>query len=630
MPGMNTGINISDPTVVAAFKTALLHQGIAALVLFAVLGLAWVSVREFRGQAGTGRRVAEPEAAARVVLRIGVALLWIVDGLLQAQPDMTVGLPSQVIKPTAESSPAWVQHLVNWAGTSWSYHPIQAASAAVWIQVGIGIWLLLARHGWLSRLAGLVSVGWGLVVWAFGESFGGIFAPGLSWLTGAPGAVLCYVVAGGLVALPAAAWRSRRTGRLMAGCFGAFLLGMAVLQAWPGRGFWHGQVHGQPGTLTSFVQAMSTMSQPTALNHLDSGFASVLRTDGFVVNLVVVIVLAAVGAAFVSRRPRVIRPALLVLAVFGMATWVLVQDLGFLGGMGTDPNSMIPMLLLAAASYLALTPAAQPATQPDVVPAVLAESAAAAETPASDSPFPLARETSLNWRDRLRPGAIAATFAAASAATVAAVGAIGVVLLGAIPMAAAQASDRAAPILAQAVDGTSAPLSSAAPGFTLTDQDNRPVSLASLRGKVILLTFLDPVCVTDCPLIAQEFRQAGQLLAAQSSRVELVAINVNPLYHDVSYVRAFDQQERLTSMPNWLYLTGTPAQLGPVWKNYGVAAETLPAGSMLGHSDAAFVIGTDGRLREELNFDPGPGTAPTIASFASELASDAQQALRQP
>jgi hypothetical protein len=34
---------------------------------------------------------------------------------------------------------------------------------------------------------------------------------------------------------------------------------------------------------------------------------------------------------------------------------VLVQDLGFLGGTGTDPNSMIPFILLAAGGYLALT-----------------------------------------------------------------------------------------------------------------------------------------------------------------------------------------------------------------------------------------------------------------------------------
>ena len=39
MPGMNSGVNVSDPTVVAAFKAALVHQGIIALLIFAVLGM---------------------------------------------------------------------------------------------------------------------------------------------------------------------------------------------------------------------------------------------------------------------------------------------------------------------------------------------------------------------------------------------------------------------------------------------------------------------------------------------------------------------------------------------------------------------------------------------------------------
>ena len=81
------------------------------------------------------------------MLRIGFGLLWVFDGILQAQPKMAIGLPSQVIQPTAASSPHWVQHLVNWAGTTWSYHPMQAGAAAVWIQIGIGIWLLAAPRG---------------------------------------------------------------------------------------------------------------------------------------------------------------------------------------------------------------------------------------------------------------------------------------------------------------------------------------------------------------------------------------------------------------------------------------------------------------------------------------------------
>jgi len=43
--------------------------------------------------------------------------------------------------------------------------------------------------------------------------------------------------------------------------------------------------------------------------------------------------------------------------VFCLADWVLIEDLGFFGGLGTDPNSMIPFILLFTAGYLGLAPA---------------------------------------------------------------------------------------------------------------------------------------------------------------------------------------------------------------------------------------------------------------------------------
>ena len=45
MPGMNSGLDLSDPTVVAAFKAALVHQGLIALLIFVFVGLAWVTIR---------------------------------------------------------------------------------------------------------------------------------------------------------------------------------------------------------------------------------------------------------------------------------------------------------------------------------------------------------------------------------------------------------------------------------------------------------------------------------------------------------------------------------------------------------------------------------------------------------
>jgi cytochrome oxidase Cu insertion factor (SCO1/SenC/PrrC family) len=612
MPGMNSGINVGDPTVVAAFKTALLHQGLIALLIFFIVGLAWLGLRAWSHTAvdasATARLPAEP--AWRQVLRIGFGIIWLFDGILQAQPKMAIGLPSQVIEPIAASSPHWVQTVVNWAGTNWSYHPMQAGASAVWIQIGIGIWMIAAARGALSRLAGLVSIGWGLVVWAFGESFGGIFAPALTWLFGAPGAVLIYAVAGVLIALPDRLWHSRRLGRAVLSGLGVFLLGMAVLQAWPGRGFWQGTAHGQPGTLATMTSSMAPTPQPHILSAWITAFTGFDEAHGFAVNLFVVVALAVTGAAFLSGRRVLIRPVLAGFIVLCLADWVLIEDFGFLGGLGTDPNSMVPFALLAVGGYLAL--ASEPA--PD---------RAAAVEPAEPT------HAAAGWRQRIRVAATPRTLASASISSVAAIGAIGVIILGAAPMAAAQANPVADTILAQAIDGNSAPLNYQAPAFGLVDQHGRPVSLASLHGKVVLLTFLDPVCTSDCPLEAQEFREAGQLLGASDRHVELVAIVANPVDYQVGYTQAFDQQEGLAGVRNWLYLTGNLAQLSQVWAHYGIAAQVEPAGAMIGHSELAFAIDQHGRVRQELDFSPGPGTAATKSSFAAELADAARQLLGQ-
>jgi cytochrome oxidase Cu insertion factor (SCO1/SenC/PrrC family) len=345
-----------------------------------------------------------------------------------------------------------------------------------------------------------------------------------------------------------------------------------------------------------------------------SAFAAFDEAHGFAVNLFAVIALTVVGAAFLSGRPRLIRPVLIGFTVLCLADWVLIEDLGFLGGLGTDPNSMLPMVLLAVGGYLALTRA----TAPDAVAAPDAL-AAAAGAPLRG----LAR-----WREW--PAVLREQTAAASIRSVAAVGAVGVIILGAAPMAAAQASPQADPILAESITGSAGALDYPATAFALTDQHGRTVTLASLRGKAVLLTFLDPVCTSDCPLIGQEFKQAAQLLGPDARQVELVAIVLSPTYRSVAVLQAFDQQEGFQNVPNWLYLTGALPQLQQVWHAYGVIAQDLPAGAMTLHNDQAYVIDKAGHVREEFTTDPGPGTAATKSSFASLLADAARHVLSEP
>jgi hypothetical protein len=432
---MTGGFSPASPTLQAAFRAALLNQGELALLIFVALAIAWVACRELlpaRARArlyarrAAGQR-AEAEAAGRRLLRIGFGVLWIADAILQAQPQMPGGLPSRVIAPAAADSPAWLQHVVSWGAAGWAFHPVSDATAAVWIQLGIGAWLLASARGPWSRLAGLAGAGWALVVWIFGEALGGLLAPGLTVLFGAPGAALVYAVAGLLIAVPERWWHRARLGRLTLRLTGVVLLALAVLQAWPGRGFWQGRAPGgRLGPLAAMTKAMAAAPQPPALARLVSGFGSVVAGHGFAVNLTVVVLLAMCGTGLAWGRRPIIFPAVAMTIAFFLADWVLVEDFGFFGGLGTDPNSMIPLTLLVAGAYLATTR----------VPS----SAEAVPQARQVATVPQARQAATVPEARGIGTRLSTAFGTASASVVVALWACGVLLLGAAPMAAAAAS----------------------------------------------------------------------------------------------------------------------------------------------------------------------------------------------
>jgi len=613
MPGMNSSLNPASSILVAAFRSALLQQSLIIGLIIAIVVATWAVMRAAIGRP-PGPPASWTEPRARQVLRIGFGALWVFDGLLQAQPQMPGGMPA-VLQGADSGSPSWVADLVNWGANIWSYHPIAAAASTVWIQIGIGLWLIFAVRGWSLRLAALSSVAWGLIVWSFGEAFGAIFAPGLTVLFGAPGGVIFYVIAGALLLLPQRRWEQPATGRLILAGSGVFFLGMALLQAWPGRGFWQGRLDGGPGSLTAMIGSMAATPQPHALGALVTHFGAFTEAHGFAVNLVAVLALAAAGTAFCVSAARadvrLARIAVIGAAVFCLADWVLVEDFGFFGGTGTDPNSMIPIVLLFIAGYLGLRP--QEAAEPAEAAAV-----AAGEPPAE--------------RAQRLPGWLARPtleFAAAPLWAIAGIAALGVIVVGAAPMAFATVNKTADPITAEALSGASGALDTPAPDFSLTSQYGRRVSLSSLRGKVVLLAFLDPVCTTDCPVIAAEMRVADSMLGPKAADAELVAVVANPTYTSVAYTRAFDAEVGLNAVPNWLYLTGPVSQLAAVWHEFGIEVEDLPAGAMVAHNDIAFVISAKGQLQQEISDDPGPGTAATQSSFSSLLADSVLQSMGQ-
>ena len=77
MPGMNSGLNPADPTLVAAFRSALLHQGAIAIIILAFLWLLWATARTWADEhAGRRSRKTAQDRAAPGRPRGGGCCAW--------------------------------------------------------------------------------------------------------------------------------------------------------------------------------------------------------------------------------------------------------------------------------------------------------------------------------------------------------------------------------------------------------------------------------------------------------------------------------------------------------------------------------------------------------------------------
>jgi len=161
-----------------------------------------------------------------------------------------------------------------------------------------------------------------------------------------------------------------------------------------------------------------------------------------------------------------------------------------------------------------------------------------------------------------------------------------------------------------------------APGFRLTDQFGRSVSLSSLRGHVVVLAFIDSRCATVCPLTAAILRNAlSRIRPAEAARVDLVAVNANPVATRISDVYRFSQDTGM--LHAWKYLTGSPAQLRAVYHAYQVYVCVQPDGDVV-HTAAIYLI--DPRGSERLYFQTLDSSAGiTVGSETQAIAAGMRQ-----
>jgi len=151
-----------------------------------------------------------------------------------------------------------------------------------------------------------------------------------------------------------------------------------------------------------------------------------------------------------------------------------------------------------------------------------------------------------------------------------------------------------------------------APGFTLTDQAGRALSLASFRGHAVVLEFMDPHCTDICPIVSREFIDAYRDLGATAARVVFLAVNVNPYHAKVADMAAYSAEQGLNTVPSWHFFTGQVAALRAVWGRYGVLVDAPGPNADVIHTSAVYFIDPSGHERfvaEPMDDQTASGTA---------------------
>jgi hypothetical protein len=281
---------------------------------------------------------------ARRALQLGLAGIWLLDGVLQYQPFMYTKAFGQMLAGTADGNPAVIARPITWQAGLVEHHLVLLNTIFATIQLLLGLGIAIRPT---VRVALAASVAWSLGVWWFGEGLGGVLSGAASPLNGAPGAVILYALLAVLLwpadrGTPAPFTAARAVGPHVARALWLVLwLSLAYFAVTPANrapqavsGMLGGMADGQPGWLGALIRHG----------------ASLVTGNDLATSIVLAVTLAAIAAGVYLPGPAA-RATLLLAIVVALVIWVFAEALGgVLAGGATDVNSG-PLLALLALAY---------------------------------------------------------------------------------------------------------------------------------------------------------------------------------------------------------------------------------------------------------------------------------------
>jgi protein SCO1/2 len=182
----------------------------------------------------------------------------------------------------------------------------------------------------------------------------------------------------------------------------------------------------------------------------------------------------------------------------------------------------------------------------------------------------------------------------------------------------------------------------AVPSIPLVDQRNVPTTLASFRGKTVVLAPMLSLCQEVCPLTTQNLSLIQQAVdqAGLATQVAIVEYSVDPERDTPARLSAYAKLAGAT----WTFLTGDPANVTAMNSFFYVLAQKVAEGSPpqldwwthqpltydVDHSDGFFIIDPSGHERFATAATPNVTSHKLPAALNGMLDTQGQQNLNDP
>jgi hypothetical protein len=296
-----------------------------------------------------------------------LGVIWLIDGLLQLQPEMFTGnMINGIMKPILQGQPGFLESIFQFIVKTITNNLTAANLLIAVVQILIGLGFIFLSDRWVGRLV-IASFFWALIVWFGGEGMSMLLTGTGSILTGAPGAVLLYPLLGlavwprspgqqpiGSGSAPVTSDDGLLSRRGLRYVLAAFWFFAALLQLQP---YWwqSGQISGAVGAMVGAGGLNTTFIDPL-LKPLISATANIEVP----LNILLILVFLALGFGLALAPDRYQRYFLITSIVMSVIVWYFAEALGMiLTGMATDFNSGLLLILMA----LGVWPRYQPTGQ---------------------------------------------------------------------------------------------------------------------------------------------------------------------------------------------------------------------------------------------------------------------------